>query len=131
MVNPNNPDWSTAAVRLVRSSETVRRALWLLNENLFVVLRIGLALGLAAHDVKRAELVQGSIRGDFLLLKDGSLSWDVDAWKAHLVNHNSVDSATVDQLAARFEHRMEIAARSDDSSVRWGCDGHIGMRLIW
>ena len=66
MVNPNNLDWSTAAVRLVRSSETVRRALWLLNENLFVVLRIGLTLGLAAHDVQRAELVQGFNKGRLL-----------------------------------------------------------------
>ena len=27
VANPNNPDWPTAAVRLVRSNETVRRAL--------------------------------------------------------------------------------------------------------
>jgi hypothetical protein len=27
VVNPNNPDWPTAAVRLVQSNETLRRAL--------------------------------------------------------------------------------------------------------
>ena len=106
-------------------------ALVILKANLPEILNIACALGLAAREQCHLSTVRRTIHWSNLELTESRLRWDIVRWTSGLVQHSHLDARTSKTLACEFERWLEIARSSDPDSVRWACDGHIGMDLIW
>lgn len=106
-------------------------ALDILKENFSEILNIGCALGLAARAQRQLSTVRRTVHWEILELTKSTLRWDTDKWSDRLTQHSHLDTSTSKTLACEFDRWLEIARSSDPEDVRWACDGHIGMDLIW
>ena len=106
-------------------------ALGILKDNFPEILNIACALGLAAREQCHLSTVRRTIHWSNLELTESTLRWDIGRWTSGLVQHSHLDTTTSKTLACEFERWLEIARASDPDNVRWACDGHIGMDLIW
>ena len=106
-------------------------ALKRLQENFQTILNIACALGLAARDAHEMETVRRTVHWETVGFVDSTVRWDIDRWRVALVQHSHLTLETSDNLVRQFEHWLDAAQSSNPVDVRWACDGHIGLNLIW
>ncbi len=127
-------DFQVVRIPLHDSSESgqiAEIALQSLEANFPEILNVSCALGLAGAEIGSLETVRGTVHYDPVMPPQSSILWDVGVWKRRMVQHSSLSPQEGDELAARFEHWLAIVKASKPSDVRWACDGHIGIRLVW
>ncbi len=113
------------------NGEVARVALERLRDNFSTILNIACALGLAAHKMQQLSVVRRTVRYTLLKSSGASLKWDIDKWRIELTGRGNIALPTIIELIRQFEHWLNVTQASDPDDVRWSCDGHLGMRLIW
>ena len=113
------------------NGQIAETALQNLEANFAQLLSVACALGLAGAELGLLEIVRGTVHIDPVMPPQSSYLWNVGVWKNGMVQHSSLNSQQSDELAARFEHWLGIVEASKPIDVRWTCDGHIGIRLVW
>ena len=113
------------------NGEIAQTALELLQQNFSVILNAACAIGLAGLKLNQLETVRRTIHWNSLRMNDSILHWDTERWATSLKQHSDLDSQIRSDLVREFEHWFGIARVSDSNIVRWACDGHTAMRLVW
>ena len=111
--------------------DTAVRALECLRENFAAVLAIGCALGLCAFEANALNVIRRTVHWRSIAFQEGKVAWDVDAWKVAMAQNSGLDASTRDELATQFTNWLKVIEVSDPIDVKWACDGHIGLNLIW
>ena len=106
-------------------------ALGILQKDFVGVLNIGCALGLTGYRRSLLDAVRRTVDWRNLRLSNSKFVWDTAKWSDALVKHTAVDREFSRELVKQFEHALEITTGSSLDDVRWACDGHIGLSLIW
>ena len=107
------------------------KAIVVLQQHFSEIISIGCALGLAAREEGQLAVVRRTISWKMVQFKDGRLQWDTGGWESALIRHSNLNHLTQVRLIDGFRRWLEIASASLEDDVRWACDGHIGMDLIW
>ena len=113
------------------NGEVARVALERLQENFPTILNISCALGLAAYEAHELSTLRRTVRWTIFRTSGSALQWDIDNWRRELVNRSKITIQLSNELVRRFEYWLGVVQSSDLDDVRWSCDGHMGMRLIW
>ena len=113
------------------NQQIAEEALDVLRDNFSEVLNIACALGLAARELDNLKTVRGTVHWKSLRLSESMCRWDTERWRASLIKHSHLTPEASEQLALQFEHWLEITRCSHPNDVRWACDGHMGLNLIW
>jgi hypothetical protein len=101
-----------------------------LRDSIPSLLRQGCAIGLAGWDCKRLQKVRTTIEPSVFRENHLDVRICTDRW-SELLTHRSWNPDQVEFIVERFsfwESRLELA---EDSVVRWLCDGHIGLQIVW
>ena len=114
-----------------QDSLVAQQALQLLGENLPEVLNIACALGIAGSQTQSLDMVRRSLDTPYLRFTNSKLHWNTEEWRRDLPRHGRSDHQTIDQIVNQFHRWLNAAQRSNAADVRWCCDGHIGIKLIW
>ena len=112
------------------TASVAESSLDLLRANFARIMNIACAIGLAANDINQLQNVRGSIDVAPFTVRDSTIDWEIDKWKTRLTN-TPLPSHLIGALVDRYEHWLEVSRRSDAENVRWSCDGHIGLKMIW
>ena len=113
------------------SGETAQKALSQLHDNFKSILTTACAMGLAAAKLNYLDAARGTIHWNILRMNGSLLELDTEKWKDALSNHSNLDAQQSLALVSEFEHWFNISKSSGIDEVRWACDGHTGIRLIW
>ncbi|MCE2458975.1 MAG: DUF4435 domain-containing protein, partial [Dehalococcoidia bacterium] len=113
------------------NGEVAGIALEVLEEQFPQVIRIACALGLTGKEYNELGVVRRTVHWSTMRLIDGKFSWDIDVWDKALNDHANLPDKTRASLVNGFRRWFDIAEVSPLDDVRWGCDGHIGLNLIW
>ena len=102
-------------------------ALTHLHSSFSSVIRTACALALAARDHGKLAMVRRTVRWkDVLLVARACI--DKDEWLKHIhKSHPKIDGAAI---FATFEARLGELELCDDDTVRWLCDGHLGLGFV-
>ncbi len=111
--------------------QIAQRALERLREYFSTIVNIACALGLAARQTGQLRTVRNTVHWASIDLSEAGILWNVDCWKAALDKRSNLCPVTVARLATQFEHWLAVVQASPPTDVRWACDGHIGLRLVW
>ena len=95
------------------------------------MLNVACALGLAAHERNLLKVVRKTVHWRPLDTSPSTLLWNTNTWKGELVKHSLLNPQTMDDLIDGFQYWHSVTRSSDSSVVKWACDGHIGLKLIW
>ena len=106
-------------------------ALTTLKERFSDVIRIGCALGIVGLEQDQLGVVRRTVDWKTVRLVDGTFRWDIEQWKDALVERSALTASDRARLVDGFQRWYEIAGTSHPDDVRWACDGHIGLSLIW
>ena len=113
------------------NGEIAETALESLEQKFQEILGVACALALAGKEMDMLDDVRGTVHFNPILPPNSLVVWDVDVWKEGIVQHSRLSAQQSDALAARFEHWLDIVKASNPSDVKWACDGHTGIRLVW
>ena len=112
-------------------TDTASIALGYLRDNFQRMLEIGCALGFCAFEASLLDVVRRTIDWESITLENGEVLWNIEKWKEHMSSQSKLDTETREQLANQFTDLLVITRASDPVDVRWACDGHIGLNLLW
>ena len=113
------------------NGEIAETALDCLERNFQEILSVACALGLVGKEQGILDHVRRTVHFDPILPPDSPTLWDVGVWKGRIVQQSPLSAQQGDALASRFEQLLAVVKASGPSDVRWACDGHTGIRLIW
>ena len=113
------------------NGEIAAKALEWLEQTFQEILGVACALGNAGIEMDMLDIVRGTIHFDPIMPPNSMTLWDVGIWKKGIVQHSPLDAQQSDALASSFEQWLDVVKASGPSDVRWACDGHMGIRLIW
>ena len=106
-------------------------ALKILRHDFTGILSIACALGLTAHEQNMVSPVRGTVDWRNLELSQSKFHWDTEKWSDSLNQYTSLDSNASKTLVDRFGRHLISINDADEDDIRWLCDGHIGLKLIW
>ena len=113
------------------NGEIAETALEWLEQNFQDILGVACAIGFAGKEMGMLDDVRRSVHFDPILPPGSLILWDVEVWKREMVQHTRLNAQESDALADRFKHWLDVVKVSNPSDVKWACDGHTGLRLIW
>ena len=113
------------------NGEIAETALEWLEKKFQEILGVACALGFAGKEMNMLDVVRGTVHFDPIMAPNSLVLWDVEVWKKGIIQHSRLNAQQSDALATRFEHWLDIVKASDPSDIKWACDGHTGIRLIW
>ena len=114
-----------------KNDEIALEALTVLREQFAEVIGIACALGLVAFEYCLLNVVRRTVNWETIQFVDGKLKWDIDKWKNRLEIHSNLKQSERETLGVGYQRCLEMTKVSSPEDVRWACDGHIGMKLIW
>ena len=106
-------------------------ALRILQAQFSDVIGIGCALGLVGLEQDQLAVVRRTVDWKTVGLVGGEFRWDIERWKEVLVERSDLTACGRARLVDGFQRWHEITKISHPDDVRWACDGHIGLNLIW
>ena len=113
------------------SGEIADAALDSLESKFQEIINVACALGFVGKEMGVLGVVRNTVHFDPIMPLDSPTVWDVGAWKNGIVQHSPLSEQQGDDLATRFVRWLELVEASSPTDVRWACDGHTGIRLIW
>ncbi len=113
------------------NGEIAETALQSLEQNFQEILGVACALAFAGKEMDMLDEVRGTVHFDPIMPPNSLAFWDVEVWKKGIVQHSRLSVQQSDALAASFERWLDVVKASNPSDVKWACDGHTGIRLIW
>lgn len=113
------------------NDEIAMTALKMLHDQFSEVIRIACALGIVALEQDQLAVVRRTVDWKTIQLLDGRFRWDTNRWAKEVIERSKLTDRTHGSLVDGFHRWYEIAKVSEPDDVRWACDGHIGLDLIW
>ena len=113
------------------NGDIAETALESLEQNFQELLGVACALALAGKEMDLLNVVRGTVHFGPIMPPNSLAFWDVQVWKKAIVQHSCLSARQSDALAVSFEHWLDVVKASNPSDVKWACDGHTGIRLIW
>ena len=113
------------------NGEIAEIALQSLEQNFQEILSVACALAFAGKETDMLDVVRGTVHFDPIMPPNALVFWDVEVWGKRIVQHSRLNVQQSDALATSFERWLNVVKSSNPSDVKWACDGHTGIRLIW
>lgn len=113
--------------------EYFSEVLSLFRENFEITLRIASALGLAAVKLGLLSKVRDTLyKRDLFVTINSNITFNIEGWEMILSQRKQDFSPQdVNSLLQHYNSYYEVVNNSSFAAVRWICDGHIGLNMLW
>ena len=118
-------------IEFASNENVAKNALKFFEEHFQQLINIACAIGLAAKECRILKIVRNTLYDNVLLYSNGTYEWNTAKWRQLIVKRSPLDETNCKNLLEAYEKWLEITENSEPVNVRWACDGHIGMKLIW
>lgn len=107
------------------------QALDLFENVLESAIRVACAIGITGHELQKLDPLRGSIDKKWLAIESSHVTVNIDDWKEHLIRQIHLTGEQAEYVLERFLFWYQKTQVSDVHTIRWMCDGHIGLKFLW
>ncbi len=93
-------------------------------------IRIACALGLTGYEMGKLEIIRNSIHSDLFDVQSSEIVLQVGKWQNSLKTKKCTEEEAL-MAVNSFQSWCEKLKNVSFDTVRWLCDGHSGIEIIW
>lgn len=93
-------------------------------------IRIACALGLTGYQMHKIEVVRSSIHSNLFNVENSKIVLQVETWQKSLKIKKFTEEEILMAINS-FQSWLEKLTNISFETVRWLCDGHSGIEIIW
>ncbi len=93
-------------------------------------IQIACAFGLTGREMSKIEIIRSSIHSDLFNIRNSEIVLQVEKWENALRKRKFTEEEVLQTLNS-FQSWLEKLANINFETVRWLCDGHSGIEIIW
>lgn len=112
------------------SVECFDRAIKTFTNCFETTIRIACALGLTGYEMGKFEIIRSSIHSDLFDIQSSEIVLQVEKWQNSLKTKRCTEEEAL-MAVNSFQSWLEKLKNVSFDTVRWLCDGHSGIEIIW
>ena len=93
-------------------------------------IQIACAFGLTGREMRKTKIIRSSIHSDLFNIQNSEIVLEVEKWENSLKERNFTEEEVLETLNS-FNYWLRKLADVNFETVRWLCDGHSGIDIIW
>lgn len=93
-------------------------------------IRIACALGLTGFEMGKSDIIRNSIHSNLFNIQNSEIILQVEKWENSLKTKKFTDEEVLIAVNS-FQSWLSKLTSVSFESVRWLCDGHSGIEIIW
>lgn len=106
------------------------RAIKIFEKHFEETIRIACALGLTGYQMHKIEVVRSSIHSNLFNVENSNIVLQVEKWRESLTTKKFTEAEILIAINS-FQSWLAKLTSVSFEAVRWLCDGHSGIAIIW